>query len=310
MSLRNRGLILGATLFVGVQAGPALAGVHTIQPGVKLYQAPGAASKVLARLDHNQTLKNIDRQGSWLKVRTRTGRVGYVLQRFISRVWIKVYKQERRLYLMRDGRVVKTYRIALSPTNPLGDKIRQGDAATPEGRFFLCEMIPRPQAARYGARSLRLSYPNIEDARRGLRQRLISYRAFRAIVRAIRAGKTPPQNTKLGGSIRIHGGGSKRDWTLGCIALEDRDVIDLYARVRPGVRVEVYRSAAVDRRLNSPGYLGRLVLAGARAQVAARAYYSSRATAEFRLKFPGGDIPRDWAVCTDVIIRALRRAGI
>ena len=119
---------------------------------------------------------------------------------------------------------------------------------------------------------------------------MINYRKYVAILRAVRAGRMPPQNTPLGGSIRIHGGGSSRDWTLGCIALDDKDVKDLYARVKKGTRVEVYNSAASDRRLNAPGLLNRLVLAGARAQLAARAFYSSKATAEYRLKFPMGDI--------------------
>lgn len=32
----------------------------------------------------------------------------------------------------------------------------------------------------------------------------------------------------MGGGIFIHGNGAKRDWTLGCIALEDEDVRELF----------------------------------------------------------------------------------
>ena len=308
----NKKIWLSALVSVAlVYLGPVCqAGVHTLKPGVNLRNGPHGRSPVLARLDHNQSIDILRRRGPWLEVRTPTGGVGHVHHSLVSRVWIKVLKAERRLYLMSGRRVIKTYRVALSPANPLGDKIKLGDGGTPEGRFFICEMLPHPKAARYGARSMRLSYPNIEDARRGLRAGLISYRTYLAIVKAIKRGGTPPQNTRLGGSIRIHGGGSSRDWTLGCIALDEKDVKDLYSRVKRGVRVEVYKNAAAYKKINAAGYLSRMILAGAKKQLLKKAYYSAKATAEYRLKYPLGDIRPDWAVCTDVVIRALRFAGV
>ena len=49
-------------------------------------------------------------------------------------------------------------------------------------------------------------------------------REHKAIVEAHRKGTTPPWNTKLGGEVFVHGRGSKSDWTLGCIALDDSDI--------------------------------------------------------------------------------------
>ena len=55
-----------------------------------------------------------------------------------------------------------------------------------------------------------------------------------AIINAIRARTKPPQNTRLGGDIFIHGGGSGklfgsvRDWTLGCVALENDEMKELF----------------------------------------------------------------------------------
>jgi murein L,D-transpeptidase YafK len=61
--------------------------------------------------------------------------------------------------------------------------------------------------------SLGLSYPNTEDAKRGLAKKLISRAQYDQIINAIDRKQIPPQNTKLGGDIYIHGGGSGQDWT-------------------------------------------------------------------------------------------------
>src|SRR5882672_10603708 len=49
---------------------------------------------------------------------------------------IVVTKSKRRLELYSDGAVVRTYKIGLG-LNPVPDKIRQGDHATPEGDFYV-----------------------------------------------------------------------------------------------------------------------------------------------------------------------------
>jgi len=157
---------------------------------------------------------------------------------------------------------------------------------------------------------MRLSYPNMEDARRGLKQGLIGRAAYYKIVKAIRAGRMPNQKTRLGSSIRIHGGGASADWTLGCVALKDQHAIKVFDRMRQGARVEVYKSAAQDRSINSSGALSRRILAGAQKQLVKPALYSAKALRLIPIPFPRGDIKKEWAVCTDIIIRALREAGL
>ena len=279
-------------------------GQHTLRKG------PGRKHGQVAHLDHNRTLTVLNREGGWLRVRTITGMEGYLPRAAVADVWIKVHKEERRLHLMQGDKVLETFPVALSTANPLGDKVKQGDSATPEGRFHIAQMLRKPGAPRYGARSMRLSYPNIEDARRGLKQGLIRRAVYLGIVKAIRAGRMPSQRTRLGSSIRIHGGGAGADWTLGCVALADRHAIKVYDRVRKGTRVEVYRSAAQERALNSPGALNRRILAGARQQLVKPALYTNGALKLIPMPYPGGDIREDWAVCTDIIIRGLRLAGL
>lgn len=147
---------------------------------------------------------------------------------------IEIRKARRELVLLAGDDVVRRYRIGLG-TNPVPPKRRQGDRATPEGDYSVVYKNPRSQFHL----SLALDYPNREDAARGLRDGLIGAAERDRIVAALRRGATPPWNTRLGGEIFIHGGGSATDWTWGCVALDDRDVEELYGLVPPGTRVTI-----------------------------------------------------------------------
>lgn len=147
---------------------------------------------------------------------------------------IVVSKSKRQLELYSDGVVVRTYRVGLG-FNPVQDKKHEGDGATPEGDFYI---FTRNDKSAYHL-SLGLSYPNVEDADRGLRDGLISRKEYEAIVKANKRKATPPQNTALGGLIYIHGNGAKSDWTLGCVALENEDIRELFAAVPVGTPVTI-----------------------------------------------------------------------
>jgi murein L,D-transpeptidase YafK len=147
---------------------------------------------------------------------------------------IVVTKSERLLELFATGVLVRRYKIGLG-LSPVEDKIHQGDRRTPEGEFYV--FTKNDKSAFY--LSLGLSYPNIEDAERGLRDKLISRRQHDAIVRAIKRKATPPQNTALGGDIYIHGNGASSDWTWGCVALENADMKELFDAVGVGTPVVI-----------------------------------------------------------------------
>jgi len=146
---------------------------------------------------------------------------------------IVVLKTKRRLELYSDGSLVRSYKVGLG-LNPIPDKQRQGDRATPEGEFYV---FTNDKSAFY--LSLGISYPNVEDAERGLRDGLISRAQHAAIVKAIKRRATPPQNTALGGDIYIHGNGSSSDWTWGCVALENDEVKELFNAVPVGTPVTI-----------------------------------------------------------------------
>lgn len=134
---------------------------------------------------------------------------------------IVVEKKERRLLLMSDGEVLKTYKVALGG-EPVGPKERQGDNKTPEGTYHI---DAKNRDSQYHL-SLHLSYPNEADKRR-----------------AQELGVAP------GGNIMIHGiknGFSwvgdfhaARDWTEGCIAVTDEEIEEIYQLTPIGTAVEI-----------------------------------------------------------------------
>jgi murein L,D-transpeptidase YafK len=147
---------------------------------------------------------------------------------------IVVYKSERKLEFYSDKRLLRTYRVGLG-FSPVADKKKEGDGATPEGDFYI--FVKNNKSAYY--LSLGVSYPNAEDAERGFRDGLINKAQRDSILEAIRKKTAPPQYTKLGGLIYIHGNGAGSDWTWGCVALENDDIKELYDAVSVGTPVTI-----------------------------------------------------------------------
>ena len=153
---------------------------------------------------------------------------------------VVVYKKERRLELYSEGKLLKTYPVALGP-QPRGAKERSGDGRTPEGNYYMLKHI----SPGFGE-SFYISYPNIADAGRGLREKLISETQLKKIVRSINRGEKPPHDTKLGGLILLHGTKNREiedltstDWTAGCISVENPAILEIYSAVKSGTRVPV-----------------------------------------------------------------------
>jgi hypothetical protein len=134
---------------------------------------------------------------------------------------VLVKKSERRLYLMRANRIIAEYPIRLG-LNPNGHKEREGDFRTPEGTYELVRRNPRSDFFL----SLQVSYPNDADR-----------------ARAKKMGVRP------GGLIMIHGQPNvprkspdyyaNFDWTDGCIALSNSDMVDIWLRTGLGTPIEI-----------------------------------------------------------------------
>src|SRR5262249_49523365 len=124
-----------------------------------------------------------------------------------ERYRILIKKSERKLYLYslenEKEREAKTYRIALG-NNPTCATSRHNHGATREGDYYITHKSARSKFYL----SLGVSYPNIADADKGLKEGLVTKAEHQAIISAISAKTKPPQNTRLGGDIFIHGGGT------------------------------------------------------------------------------------------------------
>lgn len=145
---------------------------------------------------------------------------------------ILVLKRRRLLVLYADGVVMRRYPISLG-FQPIGTKVCEGDGATPEGTYYIFTKNPR---SRFYL-SLGVSYPNQSDAERGLKEKRITTVEYQQIIRANQRRVAPPQKTALGGEIYLHGGGTHRDWTWGCVALDNADIKELFDSVPNGTPV-------------------------------------------------------------------------
>ncbi len=230
-----------------VLATPAPGMLYIVKDGARLRSAPNASSAIIRTLKCSDTVLWLHDEGNWCKVKLQNV-TGYIARELVSETEIfpqlpdalvnpriVVYKSERTLLLCDADRVYDRYHIGLG-WQPVGYKECEGDGKTPEGSYYVCTKNPN---SRYYL-SLGVSYPNIEDAKRGLAAGSIDQLTYTSIQRAIVNRLCPPWNTALGGEIMIHGSGSQSDWTAGCIAVDNK-VMDILYRMCPiGTRIEIY----------------------------------------------------------------------
>ncbi len=146
---------------------------------------------------------------------------------------IKVEKSARTLTICQADVMRGRYSIALGG-NPEGDKEFMGDQKTPLGEFRIVDKGPSVFHKWLG-----LNYPNSEDAYRGRYEGRLTWAEFLYLLFENRNGRIPYGNSALGGAIGIHGGGAGKDWTLGCVALENGDIDKFYDLIPVGTRVRI-----------------------------------------------------------------------
>ncbi|WP_368488611.1 murein L,D-transpeptidase family protein [Clostridium sp. BJN0013] len=157
-------------------------------------------------------------------------------EKFPGTTSIKIYKERRVMELYGDNELIGRFKMALGRV-PEGKKQKEGDNKTPEGNYYICYINSETKYNYF----LGISYPNIEDARRGLNEGIIDKNTFERIKKAIENKEQPPWNTPLGGTIGIHGGGAEYNWTYGCIALSDNDMDILKQYVFVKTLVQIYK---------------------------------------------------------------------
>ena len=132
-----------------------------------------------------------------------------------------IEKAARKLHLFQDGKAFRTFKVALG-IRPVGDKKKEGDFKTPEGSYLL---DGRNQNSDFFL-AIHVSYPSEADRRE-----------------ARRLGADP------GGAIMIHGQPNvptrseayyrTRDWTNGCIAVSNSDMIDIWLMTDENTPIEI-----------------------------------------------------------------------
>ncbi|MCS5710109.1 L,D-transpeptidase family protein [Candidatus Berkiella aquae] len=133
---------------------------------------------------------------------------------------IHIEKQKRRMTLFFDNNKSKSYRIALG-FSPQGPKLMEGDGKTPEGVYSITYKNPQSQFYR----SLKLSYPTPQDWQR-----------------AKRLGQNPGSNIMIHGLGEFYRAGKwhvLKDWTLGCIAVTNEEMDEIYRLVDVGTKVKI-----------------------------------------------------------------------
>ena len=162
---------------------------------------------------------------------------------------ILVIKNCFKMYYYEKGLLVKEYEIALSQ-NPLGPKETEGDRKLPEGEYYITAKEKGPFYGDYaeflGSRTISISYPNSFDAAKGYENGIISKKENEEIILANKNKLVPPQFTKLGGKIVIHGWNGEwtadgsQNLTWGCISMHNTELEEFYEIVQIKTKIIIF----------------------------------------------------------------------
>lgn len=155
-------------------------------------------------------------------------------------------KARKELVVFSGDRLTARFPVSFG-IDPVSDKRKAHDCATPEGVYSVTYKKTQTRFHRL----LGISYPGMEDAEKGLAAGNITLKGYGKLLDAARKGRPMPCNTGLGCGIAIHGGGvyrhsegtTARDWTEGCIALDNRDIDVLFNASNPGDDVVIFDSS-------------------------------------------------------------------
>lgn len=146
---------------------------------------------------------------------------------------VVIDKYFRKCRLYKNGLQIDEFDIELG-NNWIGDKIQQGDKATPEGIYKIKDKKSGVQTRYYKA--LLLDYPNEEDKKR------FKNNKKHGIIN---------ENATIGNLIEIHGyGGKGADWTNGCVALRNDDMDRIYEKCIIGTPVVIVGSTKSMKELD------------------------------------------------------------
>ncbi|MBS3944396.1 MAG: L,D-transpeptidase [Melioribacter sp.] len=162
----------------------------------------------------------------------------------IENLRIVVDRSSYRLELYSGSVFIKSYKTVFGK-NPGKIKSTANDLVTPIGEYIICAIDNSNKYHKF----LQLSYPNERDAAEALKRGYINQNEFEVIMNSIENNECPPNSTRLGANIGIHGIGEYDiifrnlpftfNWTNGSIAISNKNIDELASIVKIGTPVKI-----------------------------------------------------------------------
>lgn len=138
-------------------------------------------------------------------------------------------KSEYTLIVLGNGNPIKSYPVVLG-FDPVNDKLMEGDGCTPEGNFKIRDMYPHRKWSHF----IWLNYPNKESWEKH---------------KIAKSKKKIRTDVAIGGDVGIHGVPPgcdfwidfRKNWTLGCISLKNKDIDELYNSISLKTKVVIQK---------------------------------------------------------------------
>ncbi len=142
-------------------------------------------------------------------------------------VSILIEKSEYKLTMLYCNEKIKSYPVVFG-SNPIDDKLRQGDSCTPEGIFKVRALYPHKSWSKF----IWIDYPTEDSWKKH---------------NTAKSSGLITENASIGGEIGIHGVpkgydnmiDEKYNWTLGCISLKNPDINEIYSIIKVGTKIEI-----------------------------------------------------------------------
>ena len=142
-------------------------------------------------------------------------------------VSILIEKAEYKLTVIYNDEKIKSYPVVFG-SNPIDDKLRQGDSCTPEGFFKVRAQYPHKSWSKF----IWIDYPTGNSWKKH---------------NSAKSSGLISENSSIGGEIGIHGVpegydnmiDEKYNWTLGCISLKNTDINEIYNIIKVGTKIEI-----------------------------------------------------------------------
>ena len=160
-----------------------------------------------------------------------------------AKILVDVDSTKRELRVLQGDMVLAVFNPISTGRWGVSEEKLLGDGKTPLGEFRVAWI----QASGEFGPFLGINYPSLARAEKGLAANQIRQGEFDPIKRAHASGRVPPQGTRLGGYIGIHGLGRADpeihhdlNWTKGCIAVTNTEMARLLKWVKVGTTVKIH----------------------------------------------------------------------